>query len=137
METTTINFALKQPSGLPVAGGKVSFVLTGYDLDAAIILPTSIEANIGTGGTGSIAVWPNVFGLKATTYKVTITSSQGQGQKLEIVGVIVPESDTSVALHMLVPTGAVGGLKTVVLTQTDYDALTVKDAQTLYLIRAE
>lgn len=135
MQTTTINFALKLPSGQPVNGGSVTFALTGFDLDGAIILPTSVDANIAPDGTGSISVWPNALGLKATTYKVTISPSGGQ--KLELSGVTVPISNTPIALHTLGPFGLVGGMKTVVLTQSAYDALPGKDAQTLYLIRAE
>ncbi|WP_420343959.1 phage upper tail fiber protein [Paenirhodobacter sp.] len=135
MDTTHITFAIKQPSGAAVTGGKVTFTLSGFDLDGGIIMPTAIEAVIGSDGTGSIDVWPNIAGLKGTSYKVTISSTPGG--KLEVAGVNVPESAAPVLLHTLMPIGTVAGLKSVVLTQAEYAALASKDAQTIYLIRAE
>ena len=133
--TTTVTFALKLPSGAPVTGGKAVFALSGFDLDGGIIMPTAVEATIGTNGTGSVTLWPNISGLKNTSYKVVITPTSGD--RLEQSNIVVPSSDTPVALHTLVPNGTVAGLSTVVLTQAEYDQLATKGAQTIYLIRAE
>lgn len=132
---TTITYALTLPSGLNVSGGKVSFTLSGYDLDGGIVMPATVEGTINAGGTGTVSLWPNVAGLKNTSYKVSIAPASGN--KVEAGSITVPESDDAVALHTLIPVGSVAGLKTIVLTQAEYDALATKDANTLYLIRAE
>ncbi|RWR29855.1 hypothetical protein D2T29_13815 [Sinirhodobacter populi] len=135
MPTSTVTFALKLPSGSPVAGGRAAFSLSGFDLDSGIIIPVVVEAEIATDGTGSVELWPNISGLKNTSYKVTITLPNSQ--KLELGNIFVPQSDTPVALHMLVPAGALAELSTMVLTQAEYDALEAPSGQTIYLIRAE
>lgn len=134
METTEITFVLKLPSGAAVSGGKITFTLSGYDFDGGIVMPEPIEAPISGTGTGSIKVWPNIAGLKNTSYKVQIIPSSGT--KLELSNVTIPASTVPVALHTLVPVTQVGGLTTVVLSQAEYDALSEKSAQTIYLIRA-
>ena len=134
MSTTTVTFALKLPSGLPVSGGKATFALSGFDLDGGIVLPTAVEVSIAADGTGSVALWPNIQGMRNTTYKVTVT--QVSGERLELGSITVPESEVSVALHVLIPSGTVAGLSTVILTQAEYDLLDSKSEQTLYLIRA-
>lgn len=135
ISTTTITFALTLPSGLPVAGGKATFTLTGFDLDGGIIMPAAVDAAIAEDGTGSVALWPNVAGLKSTNYKVSITPTTGT--RVEGISVSVPESPTPVQLHTLVQTGSIAGLNAVILTQEEYDALDSRNSQTLYLIRAE
>lgn len=132
---TQITFALKTPTGEPVTGGKITFALSGFDLDEAIVMPATIEAPIAADGTGSVSLWPNISGLKNTSYKLTVIPASGN--RVEIGAIVVPESETAVPMHTLVPLGTLGGLKTVVLTQAEYDALEEHNSQTLYLIRAE
>lgn len=132
---TTINFTLTKPDGTNVSGGKVTFTLSGYDLDGGVVMPGSVEATISPIGTGTAELWPNVAGLKNTSYKVSIAPLNGN--KVDAGAIIVPESEDVVALHTLIQIGTLGGLKAVVMSQAEYDALTTKDANTLYLIRAE
>lgn len=132
---TQITFALRTPTGDPVTGGKISFALSGFDLDEAVVIPETIEAAIAHDGTGAVSLWPNIAGLRDTSYKVAITTASGT--RTELGSVSVPESQAAVAMHTLVPLGTLGGLKVLVLTQADYDALETRDGQTLYLIRAE
>lgn len=134
-DTTPITFAFTLPNGDPVAGGKVMFTLSGLDLDGGIVMPTTVEAIIAADGTGSVNLWPNDTGLKATSYKVTVSPSSGN--RVEAGSIVVPASVAPVALHTLVPVAMLGALKAVVLTQAAYDALEEKSAQTIYLIRAE
>lgn len=135
MSTCTVTFALKLPSGAPVSGGKAAFSLSGFDLDSGIVMPVAVEAPIAADGTGSVDLWPNVAGLRNTSYKVTITPVSGL--KLELTDIVVPASTAAVALHTIVPMGTVAGLTRVVLTQAEYDALEEKSARTIYLIRLE
>ncbi|RWR08130.1 phage upper tail fiber protein [Paenirhodobacter populi] len=132
---TQIIFALRTPTGEPVTGGKISFALSGFDLDDAIVVPETIEAPVAHDGTGSVSLWPNISGLRNTFYKITVTTAAGT--RIELGPINVPESQTAVEMHRLVPLGTLGGLKTLVLTQADYDTLAARDDQTLYLIRAE
>ncbi|RWR25292.1 hypothetical protein D2T29_22160 [Sinirhodobacter populi] len=133
METTTITFALRMPGGGPVTGGKVTAVLSGYDLDDGIVVGGTVEAQIAADGTGAMALWPNVVGtLGTTSYKITVTPASGT--KFDLTGVIVPVSDTPVKLQSLIQGARVADLTSVILTQAQYTALPVKDAQTLYLI---
>lgn len=132
---TTINFTLTKPDGTTVTGGKVTFTLSGYDLDGGVVMPGAVEATIASDGTGTAALWPNVAGLKNTNYKVSIAPTGGS--KVDVGAISVPEAAAGVALHTLIQVGTYAGLKTAVLTQAEYDALTTKDTGTLYLIRAE
>lgn len=132
---TPVTFELTLPGGGPVSGGKVTFTLSNLDLDGGIILPTTVEGFISETGTGTVNLWPNVAGLKSSSYKVAIAPSNGS--KVDVGSIVVPESATAVALHTLIPLGQVAGLTTVVLTQAEYDALEEKSSQVLYLIRAE
>lgn len=100
-----------------------------------MVIPETIEAQIAADGTGTVVLWPNVAGLRDTSYRITITTAGGS--RIELGAISVPESDAAVAMHTLVPVGTLGGLKTIVLTQAEYDGLDVRDGQTLYLIRAE
>ncbi len=132
---TQLTFALKTPTGDPVMGGKISFALSGFDLDEAVVIPETVDASITANGTGTVNLWPNISGLRNTSYKLTITTTMGN--RIEIGSINVPESATAVAMHTLVPIGALGGLTTLVLTQAEYDQLDTHNSQTLYLIRAE
>ncbi len=132
---TQITFALKTPTGTPVMGGKIAFALSGFDLDEAIVIPETVEATIANDGTGSASLWPNVAGLRNTSYKLTIFTTAGN--RVELGSVNVPESAVPVAMHTLVPIGTLGGLTTLILTQAEYDALDTRNEQTIYLIRAE
>lgn len=132
---TTITFAFRQPGGANINGGKVAFTLSGYDVDEGIVLSAAVEALIGAGGTGSVDLWPNYSGLKGTSYKVAVTPAGGT--PVDLGSIVVPVSATPIPLHQLIQPGNVGTLKTRVLTQAEYDALTSTDPQTLYLIRAE
>lgn len=132
---TTLTFALKTPTGEPVTGGKIAFALSGFDLDEAVVIPETVEAVIAPDGTGTVSLWPNISGLRNTSYRITVTS--GAGGRIDLGSITVPQSAAVVPMHTLVPVGTLGGLKTQVLTQSDYDALEEYDAQTLYLIRAE
>ena len=134
MSTTVVTFSLKLPSGAPVSGGKASFMLSGFDLDGGIVMPIAVEAPIASDGTGSATLWPNIPGLRNTSYKVTVTLVSGE--RLELGNITVPESKATVALHTLIPTGTIAGLTTVMLTQEEYEAIGEKSAQVLYLIRA-
>lgn len=133
--TTTLTFRLTTPAGDPVPGGKVIFALSGFDLDAGIVMPAAVEAAVGSDGTGAVTLWPNHSGLRATSYKVTITPAGGI--PVEAGSIIVPETTATLPLHLLLPVVPAAGLKSVVLTLAEYEALPVRDAQTLYLIRAE
>ncbi|HEY0214460.1 MAG TPA: hypothetical protein VGC40_12890 [Paenirhodobacter sp.] len=132
---TQITFALKTPTGEPVVGGKISFALSGFDLDEAIVIPTTIEATIAADGTGVVNLWPNIAGLRNTSYKLTV--GMASGTKVEIGSIIVPASLVPVPMHTLISLVPLGGLVTLVMTQTEYDALETKNDQTIYLIRAE
>lgn len=132
---TTVNYAFTLPGGDPVTGGKVTFTLSGFDLDGGVVMPGSVEGVISVLGTGSVNLWPNVAGLKTTNYKVVVTPTVGT--RADIGNITVPESATAVDLDDLVQVGTIAGLKTVVTTQAEYAALPSKDAQTIYLIRAE
>ncbi|RWR25214.1 hypothetical protein D2T29_22255 [Sinirhodobacter populi] len=133
MDTTTITFALRMPGGGPVTGGKVTAVLSGYDLDDGIVVGGTVEAQIAADGTGSMELWPNVVGtLGTTSYKITVTPSAGT--KFDLTGVVVPVSDTPVMLQSLIQGGRVADLTSAILTQAQYNALPVKDPQILYLI---
>lgn len=132
---TQITFALKTPTGEPVTGGKIAFALSGFDLDEAIVIPATIEVAIATDGTGTVSLWPNISGLKNTSYKLTVIPAVGN--RVEIGSIIVPASDTPVPMHTLVPLGTLGEVNAVVLTQAEYDVLETHNSQTLYLIRAE
>lgn len=132
---TQLTFALKTPTGEPVMGGKVTFALSAFDLDAAIVIPATIEAAIASDGTGTVSLWPNIAGLRNTSYKITVTTAAGS--KTEIGAIIVPESETPVPMHTLVPLAPLGGLTVLVLTEAEYEGLESRNDQTLYLIRAE
>lgn len=132
---TPITFSLTLPTGAPVTGGKAVFALSGYDLDGGIVIPAEVEAAISADGTGTVSLWPNVMGMRGTSYKVTVAALSGL--RVDLGTITVPESSTPVPLHTIVPVGQIGGLKTLVMTQEQYDALDPKDAQTIYLIRAE
>lgn len=133
MATTTITYAFRMPGGGPVSGGKVTAVLSAFDLDDGIVVGGTVEAQIGSDGTGSIALWPNADGtLGTTSYKITVAPAQGT--KFDLSGIVVPVSDTSVTLQSLIQSARVADLTSAVLTQAQYNALPVKDAQILYLI---
>lgn len=132
---TTITFSLRQPGGAAFGGGRVVFTLSGFDLDDGIILSAPVGGAISSAGTGSVDIWPNYAGLKGTSYKVSIQPS-GQGSAVDLGSIVVPISEDPVPLHHLIQLGNIGALKTVVLTQAEYDALAVHDGQTTYLIRA-
>lgn len=133
MDTTTITFSLRMPGGGPVTGGKVSAVLSGYDLDDGIVVGGTVDAPIGADGTGSIDLWPNTNGTMGTTsYKITVAPTSGT--KFDLIGIVVPESAADIPLQQLIQTARVADLTAVTLTQAQYDALPVKAAETLYLI---
>lgn len=132
---TPVTFALTLPGGGPVASGKVTFTLSNLDLDGGIILPIAVEGFISETGTGTVYLWPNVAGMRNSSYKVAITPANGN--RIEVGSIVVPESTAPVALHTLIPIGQLAGLTALVLTQAEYDALEEKAAQVLYLIRAE
>ena len=131
--TTTITYALRMPGGGPVTGGKVTAVLSGYDIDDGIVVGGTVEAPISAEGTGEIALWPNVDGTMGTTsYKITVAPASGT--KFDLTGIIVPVSATPGPLQQLIQTVRVADLHGEIMTQAQYDALPVKDANTLYLI---
>ena len=47
----------------PVTGGKVTFTLSGFDLDGGVVMPGVVDGVISALGTGSVNLWPNVAGL--------------------------------------------------------------------------
>lgn len=101
---TTVIFAPKLPTGAAASGGKITFALSSYYLDSGIILPSTAKATIRSGGTGSVALWPNVTGLKNTSCKDTIIPTARS--KVDPGAILVPESASLVALHTLVKGGA-------------------------------
>lgn len=132
---TTVTFTLTNPDGTVVRGGKATFSLSGYDIDAGFVVPTMVEVPIELDGTGSVDLWPNTGGLTNSLYAVNFTPTFG-GKTVALSNIAVPESATPVALHTLAVT-KIGTLTAIVLTQAEYDALTTKDPAKLYLIRAE
>lgn len=133
MATTTISFALRLPGGGTVTGGKVTAVLSGYDLDDGIVVGATVEAPIGGDGTGSIALWPNTDGtLGTTSYKITVTPTPGT--KFDLPSVVVPASETPIPLQQLIQGARVADLSSVILTAAQYAALPVKNPDVLYLI---
>lgn len=132
---TTLTFSLTTPTGAPLRGGKLTFLLSGFDLDSGIIMPSVVEALVDLNGTGTVELWPNHAGLRGTTYKVTIYP-EGRSA-IEAGSITVPESEAPVALHSLLPVGTVAGLRALVMTQAEYDALETRSDQIIYLIRAE
>ena len=136
--TTTITGPVLLASGAAPASGYLKFILNGYDSDSGqVIAPSSIRADIGPGGALSVNLWPNTRGTRGTRYGVMLGLLTGSTPPVEIsLGTIeVPESVTEVELEDLLSIPQLPGFTaTVVLSQAAYDALPVKDPNTLYLI---
>lgn len=90
---------------------------------------------VGWNRHGQSVAEQNIAGLRNTSYKITVTTAAGS--KTEIGAIIVPESETPVPMHTLVPLAPLGGLTVLVLTEAEYEGLESRNDQTLYLIRAE
>ena len=136
--TTTVTGPVLLASGAAPASGYLKFILNGHDSDTGqIVAPSPIRADIGAGGAFSVGLWPNTRGSRGTRYGVVLGLLTGAANPAEIsLGTIeVPQSAVPVELEdLLAIPGLPGITNTVVLTQAAYDALPVKDPNTLYLI---
>lgn len=122
-----------------VAGGTLTFTLSSYDLDGAIVVPAPVVATLDEQGEATVELWPNVAGLRSTHYVVTLaTAGSLPAQTIPLGNVHIPESSSVVMLHHLIAIPNVGNAQFVVLaSQEAYDALPVKNPNTHYLIPAE
>lgn len=131
---TQVTATIRRQNGMP-ASGTLTFTLSSFDLDNAVVIPQAVSVELSGNGEASVNLWPNVAGLKATSYAVTLAASPSQ--TINLGSVSIPESAMPVQLHNLVAIPNIGTAQFVVLaSQAAYDALPTKNPNTHYLIPA-
>jgi len=96
----SVSWYLPSFDGSFIADGRITFTPSGFDTDAvadAGLIPSPTDVALGASGEGTIDLWPNVAGIRATHYAVAVrgrsvsdqrmrTFSLGKFQVMNIVG---------------------------------------------------
>lgn len=138
---TTITGSFKKPDNGDADLISATFKLSGADYEdgECIAANTVTAAVVAEGGDFSVTLWPNDRGDEGNThYEVAFRFSDGSVVNNPKT-LFVEHSDTPITLQAAVfaakARGAVSPNSLRILTQAQYDALTPKDPNTVYLIR--
>lgn len=97
ISTVTVSIAVHQITGVALPAGRVSFQLSGMDVNSGIVAPAPTQVLLDDDGLGTVALWPNSLGTQGTRYGVTIHDRNGN---LQFTGfATVPESNCN--LHAI------------------------------------
>ncbi|OWJ81357.1 hypothetical protein CDV52_18310 [Haematobacter missouriensis] len=134
---TTVIGEIRDARGRPVTGA-LTFRLSGLVSELGedvFVAPVEATTGLQPDGSFTIGLWPNTAGLSATKYSVTLAGNGLTAATLQIPDIVIPESDDPIELSILT-NGAwiVPGKKYVQLTQSAYDALPAKAADTIYIV---
>ncbi|WP_290688678.1 MULTISPECIES: phage upper tail fiber protein [unclassified Haematobacter] len=131
---TTVVGEMRDARNRPVTGA-LTFKLSGLVVDDAFVAPVEVTAGLQPDGRFSVDLWPNTAGLSATKYTVTLVGNGLAQSPIQIPDIVIPESDDPIELSILT-NGAwiVPGKKYLQLTQSAYDALPAKAADTIYIV---
>lgn len=102
LTTVTVSIDIEQCVGTPLPNARVSFELTGIDIDGALVVPQATSVTCNASGVGSIALWPNARGSQGTQYKVTVFDQNGGHQSSALA--TVPATNCN--LHAILTTPA-------------------------------
>ncbi|MDF3606348.1 hypothetical protein PE067_09470 [Paracoccus sp. DMF-8] len=138
---TTITGSFKTPVNADAQLTDATFKLSGSDFEGGegITANTVTAAVVTEDGDFTVTLWPNDRGMTGgTSYAVSFRFSDGSTMTMP-KALVVSHSDTPVTLEDVVfenqARGAVKPNALRILTQAQYDALTPKDPNTVYLIR--
>lgn len=126
--TETVNGTAVAPDGTTLTSGKISFILSGRDIDDdanEVIHPTAITKVIGNDGTFSAELWPNDRGTFGTVYRVVAQGQTAAGSVSVDYGKIQPrDGDGPFTLDDLLGVGvtAAGNVFSY-LTEGQYNAI--------------
>ena len=131
---TKIIGEVRDVRGRPVTG-TLTFKSSGLGIDDAFVAPAEVTASLDASGAFEVDLWPNTAGLTATKYSVSLAGNGLSQTPIQIGDVVIPESETPIELYLLTNgTWIVPGKKYVQLTQSAYDALPAKAADTIYIV---
>lgn len=107
ISTVNVLFEATAPDGAFVAGARVRARLTGYELDGTLIVPRTVEGTTAVDGTVVLALWPNVRGVNASRYEVSITTphASAAARPLWSGQIVVPDAappDQPVPMRLLI-----------------------------------
>lgn len=77
LTTVTVSISTQQVLGTALPRGRVTFRLTGPDVDGALVVPTAVSVRLDANGEGSVQLWPNSRGTNGTQYTVVVQSENG------------------------------------------------------------
>jgi hypothetical protein len=80
LKTVTVSIAAGQSNGTIPTTSRITFTLTGADIDVAsgeIVVPDTTTVTLDGSGNGSVQKWPNARGNQGTQYLVTVESPIG------------------------------------------------------------
>ena len=135
---TEIRGRVRLPNNTPAQVTSVTFTLSASDEERDIFVAKhTISATIGEEGEFSIVVWPNEAGDRGNTrYRVTVNLAGGASlDPFPLLFVRMSDEPQELDDIVLEQTSLVAGYANRVLSQAQYDALTVYAPNTLYLVR--
>lgn len=88
--TTDVLFELTLASGAPASGARVVSILTTFEKDGAVVVPSRLEGFADSAGRLTQSMWPNTRGVNGSQYQVSVTLD---GAPLLSATITVPEVD--------------------------------------------
>ena len=138
---TTITGSVKTPANRDAAITEVTFKLVGSDYeDGEIIAENTVAATtIEADGDFEVTLWPNDAGMEGnTTYEMAFKFKDGSSvpglKKVFVRASDTPKTIEDVAFETKVA-GAIKPYNFQVITQAQYDQLSAKAPNTVYLVR--
>lgn len=131
VEVVEVTGVLNFQDGTAMTGGRISFKLSGIDMDDGVLVDSLTQTvELTETGTFAISVWPNSRGERGRTYEVSYARAGQTSLTKLISGVVVSDTSGQTLSDLIDLTNAATALRAFhyeILSQADYDARVLAD----------